>query len=130
LKKQQIERVGSGGKFEEIIGYSRAVRVGSQVFVSGTASVDPKRKSAGMNEAYVQTAEALKIIERALSKLGGSLDDVVRTRVFVRQGTNWELVAKAHKEAFGKARPASTWLVGTFLDPGILVEIEADAILS
>jgi enamine deaminase RidA (YjgF/YER057c/UK114 family) len=128
--KKQIERVSSGGKYEEIIGYSRAVRVRSQVFVSGTASVDPKRKSAGKNEAYVQTAEALKIIEHALNKLGGSLDNVVRTRVFVRRGANWELAARAHREAFEKTRPASTWLVGTFLDPGILVEIEADAILS
>ncbi len=128
--KKRIERVSSGGKYEEIIGYSRAVKVGRQVFVSGTASVDPKRKNAGKNEAYVQTTEALKIIKRALGKLGGSLDDVVRTRVFVRQGTNWELVAKAHREAFEKTRPVSTWLVGTFLDPGILVEIEADAILS
>lgn len=128
--KKKIERASSGGKYEEIIGYSRAVRVGSEVFISGTASVDPKRKNAGKNEAYFQTTEALKIIESALGKFGGSLDDVVRTRVFVRQGTNWELVARAHREAFEKTKPASTWLVGTFLDPSILVEIEADAILS
>ena len=83
--------------------------------------------SSACNESFF---EALKTIDDALRKLGGSLEDVVRTRVFVRQDADWKLAAKAHKEAFGKTRPASTWLVGTFLDPNILVEIEADAVLS
>ncbi|MDH2901344.1 MAG: RidA family protein [archaeon] len=127
---KRVEKVSSGGKYEEIVGYSRAVKVGNQIFVSGTGSVDPTRTNAGINEVYVQTSEALKTIDDALRKLGGSLEDVVRTRVFVRLDADWKLAAKAHKEAFGKTRPASTWLVGTFLDPNILVEIEADAILS
>lgn len=127
--KKRIDRVSSGGRYEEIVGYSRAVKVGNQIFVSGTGSVDPKRKNAGKNESYVQTTEVLKIIEEALEKLGGSLEDVVRTRVFIKQNTDWKIVAKAHKKVFSRIRPASTWLVGTFLDPTILVEIEADAIL-
>ncbi len=126
----RTEKVSSGGKYEEIVGYSRAVKAGNQIFVSGTGSVDPARRNAGRNEVYVQSTEALKTIDEALRKLGGSLEDVVRTRVFVRADANWKLVAKAHKEAFAKTRPASTWLVGTFLDPNILVEIEADAVLS
>jgi enamine deaminase RidA (YjgF/YER057c/UK114 family) len=126
----RVERVSSGGKYEELVGYSRAVKVGNQIFVSGTGSVDPARKNAGLNEVYVQTTEALGTIDEALRKLGGSLEDVVRTRVFVRADADWKLAAKAHKEAFSKTRPASTWLAGTFLDPNILVEIEADAVLS
>jgi enamine deaminase RidA (YjgF/YER057c/UK114 family) len=123
------EKVGSGGKYEEIVGYSRALKVGKQIFVSGTGSVDPTRPYAGEMEAYVQATEALKTIEESLKKLGGSLKDVVRTRVFVRSGVDWMLVAKAHKEAFKEIMPASTWLVSDFLDPHILVEIEADVIL-
>jgi enamine deaminase RidA (YjgF/YER057c/UK114 family) len=123
------KKISSGGKYEEIVGYSRAVKVGKQIFVAGTASLDPSRKSVGENEAYLQATEALKTIEESLKKLGGSLTDVVRTRVFVRSGVDWRLVAKAHKEAFNKTMPASTWLVGDFLDPHILVEIEADAVL-
>jgi enamine deaminase RidA (YjgF/YER057c/UK114 family) len=125
----KIEKVSSGGKYEEIVGYSRAVKVSNQIFVSGTGSVDPARKNAGENEAYLQTSEALRTIEDALRKLGGTLEDVVRTRVFVRSDTDWKLVAKAHREVFARIKPASTWLVGTFLDPNILVEIEADAVL-
>jgi enamine deaminase RidA (YjgF/YER057c/UK114 family) len=124
-----LKKVSSGGKYEEIVGYSRAVKAGNQVFVSGTGSVDPMRRTLGANEVYVQTNEALKTIDSALRKLGGSLENIVRTRVFVRADADWTLVAKAHREAFGKTRPASTWLVGTFLDPNILVEIEADAVL-
>jgi enamine deaminase RidA (YjgF/YER057c/UK114 family) len=124
-----IRRVSSGGKYEEVVGYSRAVRRGKLIFVSGTGSIDPLRKTVGANEVYVQTKEALKTIDRALEKLGGSLENIVRTRVFVRSDADWRLVAKAHKEAFDRTRPASTWLVGTFLDPNILVEIEADAVL-
>jgi enamine deaminase RidA (YjgF/YER057c/UK114 family) len=124
------ERVSSGGKYEELVGYSRAVKAGKLIFVSGTGSVDPHRENAGSNEeVYIQTKEALKTIEQALHKLGGSLEDVVRTRVFVRSDADWKLAAKAHQETFEKIKPASTWLVGLFLDPKILVEIEADAVL-
>jgi enamine deaminase RidA (YjgF/YER057c/UK114 family) len=120
----KMERVSSGGKYEEMVGYSRAVKVGNQIFVSGTAHTDSVEK-----DAYVQTAEALKTIDETLRRLGGSLDSVVRTRVFIRADVDWKQAARAHREAFDKTRPASTWLVGAFLDPRILVEIEADAIL-
>jgi enamine deaminase RidA (YjgF/YER057c/UK114 family) len=123
------KKTTSGGKYEEIVGYSRAIKVGKQIFVSGTGSVDPTRPSAGKEEALLQTSEALKTIEESLKQLGGSLADVVRTRVFVKSGVDWMLVAKAHKKAFGEIKPASTWLVSDFLDPHILVEIEADAVL-
>jgi enamine deaminase RidA (YjgF/YER057c/UK114 family) len=125
-----MEKVSSGGKYEELVGYSRAVKIGNHIFVSGTGGVDPARVNAGPNEAYLQTSEALKTIDEALGKLGASLEDVVRTRVFVRSDADWKLVAKAHKEVFDKTRPASTWLVVSFLDPKILVEIEADAVLN
>jgi enamine deaminase RidA (YjgF/YER057c/UK114 family) len=126
---QKRERVGSGGKYEELVGYSRAIKVGKQIFVSGTASLGPKRPNAGKNEAYVQASEALETIEASLKKLGGSLENVVRTRVFVKTGVDWRLVARAHRESFGKIKPASIWLPSNFLDPKALVEIEVDAIL-
>jgi enamine deaminase RidA (YjgF/YER057c/UK114 family) len=126
---QKREKVSSGGKYEELVGYSRALKVGKQIFVSGTGSTDPKRPSGGEKEAYLQSTEALKIIEQSLKKLGGALEDVVRTRVFVKPGVDWRLVAKAHRKAFRKIKPASIWLPSNFLDPNILVEIEADAVL-
>jgi enamine deaminase RidA (YjgF/YER057c/UK114 family) len=123
------QKVSSGGKYEEMIGYSRAVRAGNLIFVSGTGSVSPKRPPAGEDEAYVQAKEAIATISEALQKLGATLSDVVRTRVFVRADADWKKVSRAHKESFGDAKPASTWLVGIFLDPTIIVEIEADAIV-
>jgi enamine deaminase RidA (YjgF/YER057c/UK114 family) len=123
-----IQRVSSGGKYEEMVGYSRAVRTGDLIFVSGTGSINPTR-SAGEDEAYLQSKEAIATIEQALEKLGASLSDVVRTRVFVRSDVDWHKVSKAHREAFGEAKPASTWLVGMFLDPNLMVEIEVDAVV-
>jgi enamine deaminase RidA (YjgF/YER057c/UK114 family) len=121
MKKRQS--VGSGGKYEEIVGYSRAVRVGNQVFVSGTSDLDSGP------DVYTQTKKSIEKIGVALEKLGASLSDVVRTRVFVKSGIGWEGVAKAHREAFGKVMPASTMIAVEFLDPAVLVEIEADAVL-
>jgi enamine deaminase RidA (YjgF/YER057c/UK114 family) len=121
VKKRQ--KVSSGGKYEGIVGYSRAVRVGNQIFVSGTSDLD-----AGA-DVYTQTKKSIEKIGVALEKLGASLSDVVRTRVFVKSGTDWEGVAKAHREAFGKVMPASTMIAVEFLDPAVLVEIEADAVL-
>lgn len=112
-----------------MIGYSRALRAGNLVFVSGTASVGKKGTDAEKNDAYLRAKEAIEAIGDALGKLGGSLSDVVRTRVFVRANADWKEVGRAHKEFFGEIRPASTWLVGTFLDPTIVVEIEADALI-
>jgi enamine deaminase RidA (YjgF/YER057c/UK114 family) len=125
-----IQRTSSGGKYEEMIGYSRAVRTGDFIFVSGTGSVGPNRPPAGEDEAYLQAKEAIATISEALEKLGSSLSDVVRTRVFVRSDADWKKVSRAHKEAFGETRPASTWLVGIFLDPTLVVEIEADAVVN
>ena len=113
-----------------MIGYSRAVRAGNLIFVSGTGSVSPTRPHAGEDEAYVQAKEAIAIISDALQKLGASLSDVVRTRVFVRSDADWKKVSKAHSEAFGATKPASTWLVGLFLDPSLVVEIEVDAVVT
>ena len=124
----EVQRASSGGKYEDMIGYSRAVRAGSLVFVSGTASTS-RSPVAGQDEAYEKAQEAIRVISDALQKLGATLSDVVRTRVFVRADTDWKEVARAHKAAFGSSRPASTWLVGNFLDPNVLVEIEADAVV-
>jgi enamine deaminase RidA (YjgF/YER057c/UK114 family) len=115
--------VGSGGKYEEVVGYSRAVRVGNLIFVSGTSDLD-----AGL-DVYVQTKKSLEKIAAALAQLGASLSDVVRTRVFVRADVDWQEVARAHREAFGKIMPASTMVAVAFLDPKVFVEIEADAVV-
>ncbi len=121
------ENFSSGVKFEGIVGYSRAVKFGNQIFVSGTTGVD---YDSGTNsgDAYSQTRKAIQNISLALSKLGASLSDVVRTRVFIRADVDWHDVGKAHQEAFGSVLPASTMLTAGFLDPRILVEIEADAV--
>ncbi|HEY6283213.1 MAG TPA: RidA family protein [Nitrososphaerales archaeon] len=121
------ENFSSGVKFEGIVGYSRAVRFGKQIFVSGTTGVDYDAGDSGP-DAYSQTRKAIQNISVALSKLGASLSDVVRTRVFIRSDVDWHDVAKAHQEAFGSVLPASTMITAGFLDPRILVEIEADAV--
>ena len=122
------QNLSSGVKFEKIVGYSRAVRIGNQIFVSGTTGVDYGGDS-NPSDAYAQSKRAIENIDSALKKLGGSLHDVVRTRVFIRSDVDWQLAAKAHEEFFGSILPASTMLATGFLDPRILVEIEADAIV-
>ena len=117
-------KVSSGGKYEGIVGYSRAMRVGNQIFVSGTADLD-----AGPDD-YIATKRSIEKIADALGKLGGSLSDVVRTRVFVRADVDLDGVAKGHREAFGTIMPASTLVAVSFMDPKVRVEIEADAVLS
>ncbi len=124
----ETQKASSGGKYEEVIGYSRAVRAGNLIFVSGTASTS-RNPMAGQDEAYQKAQEAIKVISDALQKLGASLADVVRTRVYVRADTDWKEVSRAHRESFGHTKPASTWLVGNFLDPNVIVEIEADAVV-
>ena len=123
------KNLASGVKFESIVGYSRAVRVGNQIFVSGTTGVDYDG-SDNKADPYLQAKTAIGKIDSALVKLGSSLSDVVRTRVFIGQSVDWQLVAKAHLEAFGSVMPASTMISTGFLDPRILVEIEADAVTS
>jgi enamine deaminase RidA (YjgF/YER057c/UK114 family) len=112
--------IGSGSVYEGRVGYSRAVRFGELVCVSGTTSDGP--------DAYVQAKGAIARIERALEEAGASLDDVIRTRMYVVNIEDWELVAKAHHEAFGDIRPAATMVeVTRLISPDMLVEIEADA---
>ncbi|MDA4128964.1 MAG: RidA family protein [Thaumarchaeota archaeon] len=123
------ENLSSGVKFEGIVGYSRAVKVGNQIFVSGTTGVDyAAGPDSGAPDAYLQTKKAIENIGSALAKLGGTLSDIVRTRVFIRSDVDWRDVAKAHLEAFESVLPASTMITTGFLDPRILVEIEADAV--
>ena len=122
------QKVSSGVKFEGIVGYSRAVKIGTLIFVSGTTGVDYAAGSDSDADAYSQTTRAIENINSALSRVGSSLSDVVRTRVFIRPDVDWHDVARAHREAFGSVLPASTMISVGFLDPRILVEIEADAV--
>lgn len=122
------QRISSGAAFEDRVGYSRAVRVGNQVWVSGTAPIMPEDADPP-GDAYAQAKVCLGIIERALVEAGGSLDNVVRTRIYVVDASFIDEVGRAHGEAFATARPATTGIVTQLLDPRWLVEIEAEAIL-
>jgi enamine deaminase RidA (YjgF/YER057c/UK114 family) len=120
--------ITSGAAFEERVGYSRAVRVGGTVWVSGTAPIMPADADPPPG-AYDQARVCLEIIERALAEAGASLDDVVRTRIYVTDPSLIGEVGRAHAEAFGTARPATTGIVAQLLDPRWLVEIEAEAVI-
>ena len=122
------QHISSGAAFEKRVGYSRAVRVGDRVWVSGTAPIMPDDADPP-NTAYEQARVCLGIIERALVEAGASLDDVVRTRIFVTDAALIGDVGRAHAEAFAAARPATTGIVSTLLDPRWLVEIEAEAVI-
>jgi enamine deaminase RidA (YjgF/YER057c/UK114 family) len=122
------QRISSGSGLEERYGYGRAVRVGNQVWVAGTAPIMPGDADPPTT-AYEQAKVCLGIIERALTEAGASLDDVVRTRIFVTDAAHADAVGRAHGEAFGMARPALTGIVTALLDPRWLVEIEAEAVI-
>jgi enamine deaminase RidA (YjgF/YER057c/UK114 family) len=121
-------RYSSGTSWEPRVGYSRAVRAGDEIFVSGTTATDGEGKLVGAGDAYAQTRQALANIRRAVEALGGELSDVVRTRIYVKDIREWEEIARAHHELFGDVRPASTMVqVSRFIDEAMLVEVEADA---
>lgn len=124
------KKVSTGTKWEAMAGYSRAIQVGNHIYVSGTTATDDDGQIVGGDDPYEQTMFILRKIERALHELGSSLDDVVRTRIYIINKKQWEPVARAHGELFGDIRPANTLIeISGFVGEGYLVEIEADAVV-